>query len=139
MSKLRHCGILCFDLELTSKLFKDVFGFKEIDRGVVMGDYAQNLFNLINFHLTWIKLKDKGSSTLLELWKIKNMLPIEIRNFSHIAITVKNIDKIYNDLKERKIETLSKPIKNKDNIRLFFFIDYDKNIFEVVENRKLKD
>ena len=140
MSKLRHTGILVHDLDMAVKLYTDVFGFKIEKKGVIMGDFAEELFNLSNFHLTYVKLKSKGCSTRLELWKIKNFLPHNNPGgFSHIALTVKNLDEIYKQLQERKLEFFSPPIKAKDsNVRLCFCKDYDNNILELVEDKRIK-
>jgi catechol 2,3-dioxygenase-like lactoylglutathione lyase family enzyme len=139
MSKLRHCGLLVHDLEMAIKLYTDVFGFKVIKKGVILGEYAEQLFNISNLHLTFIKMKSKGSNTYLELWKIKDFIPPAYKGFSHIALTVKDLDKIYEQLKERKLEFFSPPMKAKDsNVRLCFCRDYDSNIIELVEDKRLK-
>ena len=105
-----------------------------------MDKYSEKLFNLTNFHLTWVKLKGQGNSTLLELWKVRNLLPIDVPNFNHIAITVKNINEVYNKVKDRKLKVFSKPIKAEDsNTILFFMKDMNNNLLEIVENKKLKD
>lgn len=139
MAKLRHCGILVHDLEISVKLYTNVFGFKEIKRGVIMGKFAEELFNLSNMHLTYVKLKSKGCGALLELWKIKDLLPEESNRTSHIAITVQDINRVYEQLKERKLHFFSKPIKARDSqVKLFFCKDYDGNVLEIVQDPRLK-
>jgi len=139
MAKLRHCGILVHDLDMSIKLYTDVFGFTVLNKGVVMGKFAEELFNLSNFHLTYVKLKSKGCTTRLELWKIKDFLPVDQQSFSHIAITVKDLNKVYKQLKERKLKFFSSPIKASDSqVRLCFCKDYDNNILELVEDKRIK-
>jgi len=136
MTKLRHVGILVHDLEMSVKLYEDVFGFVETNRGTLMGEFSEKLFNLSNFQLTYVKLKAKGCKTLLELWKIKDFLPDWPRGYSHIALTVTNLDEIYKKMRERKIEFFSPPMKAKDsNVRLCFCRDYDGNILELCEDK----
>ena len=139
MSKLRHVGILVHDLKLSTLLYKDVFGFEVINEGKVQGKYAEELFNATNFELSYIKLKSKGCNVRLELWKIKNFLPNDAKGFSHIALTVPDIDRVYFQLKERKIKFFSPPIKSPDSaVRLFFCKDYDGNLLEIVEDKNIK-
>ena len=139
MAKLRHVGVLVHDLDMSVRLYTDVFGFKVMNKGVVMGKFAEELFNLSNFHLTYVKLKSKGCSTRLELWKIKDFLPAEEKGFSHIALTVKDLNKVYEQLKERKLKFFSPPIKARDSqVRLCFCKDYDGNILELVEDKRIK-
>jgi len=137
MVKLRHCGILVHNLELSVKLYTNIFGFEEINRGVVEGKFAEELFNLSPFSVTYVKLKAKGSNVRLELWKIKDFLPVDNSGLSHIALTVDNLDEIYKQLMERKLKFFSPPIKAKDSrVRLCFCRDYDGNILELVEEPK---
>jgi catechol 2,3-dioxygenase-like lactoylglutathione lyase family enzyme len=139
MAKLRHVGILVHDLDMSIKLYTDVFGFKVLNKGIIMGKYAEELFNISNLHLTYVKLKSKGCSTRLELWKIKDFLPPQNTSFSHISFTVKDLNNIYEQLKERKLAFFSPPIKARDSqVRLCFCRDYDNNILELVEDKRIK-
>jgi len=139
MAKLRHAGILVYNLELSVKLYTDVLGFKEVKRGEVGGKIGEKLFNSQSFNLTYVKLKAPGSNVMLELWKIKDLVPNSAVGLSHIALTVDNLDKIYEQLKERKLEFFSPPIKAEDSrVRLCFCKDYDGNIIELVEEHKPK-
>ena len=84
-------------------------------------------------------MKSKGCSTFLESWKIKDFLPSTVERFSHIALTVDDLDKTYDDLIERKLEFFSPPVNAKDSkVRLCFCKDYDGNILELVEEPKKK-
>ena len=139
MAKLRHCGILVYNLDLSTKLYCDVFGFTVLKKGVVSGDFSEQLFNLKNFHLTYVKLKSKGCNTKLELWKIKDFAPNWSNSYSHIALTVKDLDKTYEALRERKLTLFSLPMQAHDSeVRLFFARDYDQNILEIVEDKPMK-
>ena len=137
MTKIRHAGILVHDLDMSIKLYCNVFGFKVVRKGVLMGKNAEELFNLTNMHLTHVKLKAKGCSTYLELWKIKDFLPPTEDKFSHISLTVDDLDDVYEQLKERKLVFFSPPVEAKDsNVRLCFCQDYDGNMLEIVEEDK---
>lgn len=145
---IRHVGIVIKDIKKALHFYCDILGFKVIKQEKLSGEITNKLFSWIYFDfeacyipLTYIKLVVKRSfysyylDDILELYyfhdkDFKNFYSIS--GFNHIALTVDNIDELYNKLQKEKIECYSEPIK-RDNVRLFFARDPFGNLLEFCE------
>lgn len=133
IKNIRHFGITTNNLEFSLFFYKKLLGFEEIKRETLEGSYPENLLNTKGIKLTYVKLKLKGTKTLLELWYF-NGLNFREKKTSHLSLTVSNLDELVEKLKSNNIDFLSPPILNeKDGVRLCFCTDYDGNILELVE------
>jgi catechol 2,3-dioxygenase-like lactoylglutathione lyase family enzyme len=131
--KLRHVGIITNDLANARYFYIDLLGFQEVTSKKEKNDeILQKVIGFKPYDIEWIKLKC-DSKTLLELIKFNNPNFKPNSGMQHIAITVNNIQKIYETLKKADIKFSSEPLK-KDNVKLVFCRDFDGNLIEIVED-----
>ena len=134
--KLRHIGIIVFDIERAIRFYTKIFGMELVKKEILEGDYVETLFNWKDTKLTYAKLKSKGSKVLLELWHFWKPVSTDF-HLSHLAFTVDNIDEIYNKLKEDKISFLSPPIMSPDKkVKVCFCRDKEGTLLEIVQELK---
>jgi len=127
--ELRHIGISVRNLKKALTFYVDLLGFIIIEQEILKGKYINQLlgYNILKYVKLMIDKKN-----ILELYEEKRF-PNGVRN-NHIAFTVKDIEEIYNKLKDR-IYFLSEPIIDKDRKhKLVFCQDFDDNLIELVEN-----
>ena len=72
---IRHTGIVVNDLDLMSKFYLSL-GFVENNRAVEVGNFIDQVVNIPNVKIEWIKLKSPDGS-LLELLKYHSH-PVEL-------------------------------------------------------------
>lgn len=115
MSIIRHTGLVTNNLKKSLVFWTKYLKFKihkEMDED---GDLINQIMLYNNVRLKTIKLKDKKNN-LLELLYFKNKPKIKINKikpysngFTHISITVKNLNSLYKNLIRKKIKFNSKP------------------------------
>jgi len=115
MSIIRHTGLVTNNLKKSLVFWTKYLEFKihkEMDED---GDLINQIMLYKNVRLKTIKLKDKENN-LLELLYFKNKPKIKINKikpysngFTHISITVKNLNSLYKSLIRNKIKFNSKP------------------------------
>lgn len=140
MIKLRHIGIVVRDLEKSISFYKDMFDLELINKMVEEGEYIEQLVGIKNASIYWAKLKAMDG-TVIELLEYKNSEVQEKNNYpanrlgcSHIAITVKDIEVIYNKLLEYDCKCEYKPIFSPDKkVKVMYAHDIDGTILEIVE------
>ena len=99
----------------------------------------KNILNLKNCDLTTVKLGYK-KKIFLELLYFKNLkqkkreTKIFSSGLTHFSITIENLDKVYDNLKKKNINFLSKPALSHDRKVKLVFCKSPENIFiELVE------
>jgi len=136
VTKIRHVGVVTNNLDQALHFYKKLLGFKEVKRETLRGNYVENLFNVKGIELTYVKLKLRGTRTLLEIWYFPQIKMRGQKN-SHIALTVENLDYMIKKLKEEYIEFLSPPLENKKGkVKVCFCTDFDGNLVELVEEKE---
>jgi len=115
MSIIRHTGLVTNNLKKSLVFWTKYLKFKihkEMDED---GDLINQIMLYKNVRLKTIKLKDKKNN-LLELLYFKNKPKIKINKikpysngFTHISITVKNLNSLHKSLIRKKIKFNSKP------------------------------
>lgn len=115
MSIIRHTGLVTNNLKSSLVFWTKYLKFKihkEMDED---GDLINQIMLYKNVKLKTIKLKDKKNN-LLELLYFKNKPKIKINKikpysngFTHISITVKNLNFLYESLVRKKVKFNSKP------------------------------
>ena len=107
ITNIRHTGIIVHNLEKTMKFFIDVLGFKL--KMNEHGSYIDNMLGLEKVKVTTAKLKAPDGS-LIELLKFKNYKDkkkwsgkIYSTGLTHMAFSVKNLDKSYKILSKKGV------------------------------------
>jgi catechol 2,3-dioxygenase-like lactoylglutathione lyase family enzyme len=133
--KLRHVCLIVNDLANARYFYKDLLGFEEVSSKKEYGnEVLEKVTGIKPYNIEWIKLKGDGK-TLLELIKFDKPLYMQSIGMYHIALTVNNIQKVYETLIKANVKFVSEPLK-KDGVKLCFCRDYDSNLIEIVEEIK---
>ena len=140
MLKLRHIGIVVRDLKKSVAFYEDLFELTLFKEMVEEGEYVQKLVGLENASIHWAKLEAKDG-TLIELLEYKNSEFTQKDNYvanrlgcSHIAISVADIDIIYEKLQTYNCKCNSKPLQSPDGkVKVMYAHDIDGTILEIVE------
>ncbi len=140
MKAIRHTGIVITNLKKAMNFYRGLLGFKLIKRRQERGEFIDKILGLKNARVTTVKMAaDDGN--LIELV----YYPSHLRSFgrknkiyslglSHIAFTVKNIDREYKRLSEAGVKFNSVPQISPDGYaKVVFFRDPEGNFIELVE------
>lgn len=116
MIKIRHTGIVTKNLDKSLRFWQKLIGFKQVSSQIETGDLIDSVLGYKNVKVRTIKLKDKNKNLIELLYfhnapKIFNKKKIETYTpgYTHISITVKNIQVIYKKLKRYKVSFNSEP------------------------------
>ena len=102
VQSFRHAGIVVSNIKKTSDIFKNYLGLKLLMKEkIVKGKYISNLVGINNakIKITIFISIDNIKYELLEYFNKKNsnkLLQSNNIGLSHLSLTVKNIDKLYN-------------------------------------------
>ena len=143
MIKIRHTGLVTNDLKKSLKFWTKYLKFKikkEMDEG---GDLIDKIMLYQNVKVKTHKLVD-NNNMLLELLYFKNSPKIKnnkikpyTNGFTHISVTVKNLNNLYKFLKKNKIKFNSKPQVSIDGNVLMTYCRTPEGAFlELVEELK---
>ena len=143
MIKLRHIGIVVRDLEKSIKFYEDVLELVVANEMLEDGKYVEDLVGIKDASIKWAKLKAKDG-TIIELLEYQNSEIKDKDNYaanrlgcSHIAISVENIDNIYEKLQAYNCKCNSKPLFSPDGkVKVMYCHDIDGTILEIVEELK---
>ena len=137
---MRHLGIVVKDLQKSLEFYQDVLGFDIIKQDNEIGEHLDKMLALDNVKVKTIKMGIKDRSTLIELLEYSsptpNMIKKKIYDFgvSHFALTVKNLEQIILDFKNKGIKFNSEPIKSPDGkAKVVICFDPDGTPIELVE------
>jgi len=143
-TEIRHVGIVVDDLEKCIEFWKQFFGFEIIIDQIEPSPYIDELLNLNIKKLRTVKLKNQGNA-LIELLKFQD---IETRDnwsgritstgLTHIALTVNNLEELFNKLTNEGFLSYSKILVPPSKKVKVVFIEGPENlILELVEEIKL--
>ena len=145
LKNIRHIGIV------TNNIKKSLFFYQKIFKLKIFKSITEDHFSLAKVmgfdrvKIKTIKLKSKKNNTMVELlyWKIpksnkkQNFKNLNDLGLTHFAITVNNLDKTYQLLKENNIKVLSKPHFGARKKVKYVFCKSPENVFiEIVEEIK---
>ena len=108
MIKIRHTGIVTYNLKKSLYFWSKCLNFKVFKVMNEKGELIDSIMQLKKIKLKTVKLKDDNNN-LLEIIYFKNLkskdkkktLPYT-QGYTHISVTVKNINKIYEKLKKKR-------------------------------------
>jgi len=127
--EIRHVGISVTDEKKALFFYRDLLGFKVIEKTTEEPNYIKQVLKITN--LVTIKLKDENDN-ILELYLMPR--DKEKGRWNHIALTVTNLKDLYLKLITENIKFVSEPKTNPDKtVNICFCKDYDSNLLELVE------
>ena len=140
ITNIRHTGITVQNLKKSTNFFINVLGFKLKKKMNEHGTYIDNMLNLNKVKVTTVKLKAPDGS-LIELLKFKNYKDkkkwsgkIYSTGLTHMAFSVKNLDKSYKILKKKGVIFNAPPQLSPDGFAKVTFCKGPENFFiELVE------
>jgi len=145
ISGIRHTGITVQNLNKSINFFTKYLGFKIKKKMNESGKYIDSMLMLKKVLVTTVKLEAKNG-TMVELLKFKNYKNKKERNWNrkiystgitHIALTVKNLDKTYIFLKRKKIKFNAPPQDSPDGYAKVTFCRGPENLWvELTEVKK---
>lgn len=141
MENIRHVGIYVDDLEYMKRFYCDNFGFVEKVHEVEEGMYIDTILGVKNASIELYKL-EAPQGGMLELLKyiqdeqsaVEYSQAVWEKGNSHIAITVYDVEKYYEQLCAQSVSFISKPcISPNGKAKVCFCQDPEGNYLELVE------
>lgn len=136
---LRHIGIVVNNLNENINFFRKYFKFKILNNQLEQGQTISTLLNIKNLKVRTVKMigLDGNKIELLKFYNNKKKLSnkkIYSTGITHFAVSVKNVDMVYKELKKNNYKTISEPKLSDDGKVKLFFCKTKENIFiEIVE------
>ena len=138
---LRHVGIVVSNMEDAVIIYRDYLGCQVVGYYPdLSGDYQDKLVGIHNvkMNVTIVRTLDNNRIELLEYINIKGKKrnPVLSNDIgaSHFAISVHDIDKLYNKRKNYDVKFISEPLKSPDGfVKVAYAILMKECIIELVE------
>jgi len=142
MINMRHTGIVVSDIDKSLYFYRDLLGFQIKKDKVESGKYIDIFLGLKNATVQTVKmsLNDTGMIELLH-YKTHEETPRETKinqiGCTHIAVTVKDLDNVYDSFIKEGIEFINLPHLSADGLaKVAFCKDPDGFFIELVEEMK---
>ena len=140
MIRIRHTGLVTKNLKKSLFFWNKVLNFKIKKREIESGALIDMIMEYKSAKVETVKLSDT-SGMLLELLyfintpiKKKSRIKPYSNGFTHISLTVKDINKTYKKLRKLKIKFNSKPSKSSDgNVLMTYCKTPEGAYLELVE------
>ena len=141
MENIRHFGLVVSNLEKALVFYRDLLGLCVQGKTDENGDFISKILFSENVKLKTVKLSANDNSTRLELLEFDNPSINSTRKtslfepgFTHISLTVKNLDELCVRLKNSNIEFNSQPtISPNGSLKVVFCKDFEGNYLELIE------
>lgn len=141
MENIRHFGLVVSNIEKALEFYQDLLGLCVQGKTDENGEFISKVLSFQNIKVKTVKLSADDNSTRLELLEFENpkinqnkKISLFEPGFTHIALTVKNLDKMYLRLKNARIEFNSPPtISPNGTLKVVFCKDFDGNYLELIE------
>ena len=142
IKNIRHIGLTVNNEKKILNFFIKNLGFKKFKYAKEYKHFMNRIHNLKNVDLKTYKLKSKNNE-IVELLKFKNFNnkknwkgKIYSTGLTHIAMTVKDLDKTYRTLKRKGVKFKSLPQNSPDGYAKVAFCSGPENLMlELVELR----
>jgi catechol 2,3-dioxygenase-like lactoylglutathione lyase family enzyme len=134
----RHIGIVVNDLEKMIWFYRDFLKMEITYDKTEKGVFLNHILNSKKLSPRIVKLS-VNNKTIVELLffdrgkktKKKTLLN---NGYTHFAITVENVDSLYQNFIENNLSIINKPaISQENNVKVFFGCDPENNLIEFVE------
>ncbi len=138
----RHTGLVVRDLERSLGFYRDLLGLAVWKQAVETGSYIERVVGVPGVTLAWVKLKAPDGSILELLQYLShpdptvspNPQPANRLGCSHVALTVTNLDQIYQNFNQHGVICKSPPQRSPDGaVKVLYCHDPDGIIVELVE------
>lgn len=135
---IRHFGIVVKDLEDSLFFYENLLGFKVFKKMKESGPEISTFLGINNVEVTTVKMKNQFNQMieLLSYTKQTNNNDIVINQLgpTHVALSVSNLDDLYQNFKNQNIEFISSPIITNDKFAKVAFCKAPEGTFiELVE------
>jgi len=144
-SSIRHVGFVVKDIDVSLKFYADILGLEIYRRFTEEGEFIDSLTGINNARVEWVKLIiPKGG--LIELLQYhshpdpdKSTEPgrsaANRLGCSHVALTVNDLSKLYQDIKSNGYLCKSEPlIAPGGKAKILYCLDPDGAILELIED-----
>jgi catechol 2,3-dioxygenase-like lactoylglutathione lyase family enzyme len=135
----RHCGLVVDDVEKSIVFYTQMLGFQVEKDNLETGKFIDLICGLKNTIVRTVKMS-LNETMVLELLQFQShpsgdyRREITNRGFTHIALTVDNLDEVYNRLQVDGLEFHCLPQISPDgNAKVTFCRDPEGNLLELVE------
>jgi catechol 2,3-dioxygenase-like lactoylglutathione lyase family enzyme len=139
IKEIRHMGIVVDDLKKSLWFYKEKMGFKVFKHMDESGHFIDKILGIRNIMVTTVKMT-LGNGQMIELLNFsshkKNILQRSINDVgpTHLAFTVDNIDKFYDDFLHDGVEFISTPKVSEDgSVKVVFCKAPEGTYIELVE------
>lgn len=141
MKNIRHVGLVVSDIKKALEFYRDLLGLKIQGTTDEKGDFINQMFAKENIELKTIKLSADDNATRIELLEFSNPKSnqnkkIELINsgFTHIALTVNNLDEMYLRLRKADVKFNCQPkLSPNGKLKIAFCRDFEGNYLELTE------
>lgn len=139
---LRHSGVVVSDLEKSLWFYRDLLGFKVTIRADESGTFIEQILGLKNLTVTTVKMTPPDGLGLLELLcfhppytaPLTATKSVNTNGWTHIALTVKNLDVLHGELCKVGINFISPPaLSPNGKVKVAFCRDPEGNFLELVQ------
>lgn len=141
IKKIDHINISVTNLEEATKFFTDLLDFKIIHEGVLEGKWIDEVVDIKNVKAKFVVLSIPNTETNLELIEYSNPIgekdpKIDRANqlgFRHMAFSVKGIESIVKNLKDKGVKIFSEIQIYNNKKKLCYFLGPEDIILELAE------
>jgi catechol 2,3-dioxygenase-like lactoylglutathione lyase family enzyme len=137
ITQIRHAGLTVQNLEECLAFFVDMLGFKVMKQMDESGDYIDAMHDLKDVKVTTVKIKAPDGN-LIELLKFNSHKiekddkwdgKIYSTGLTHLAFTVKDLDKTYDDLSKKGVYFNAPPQHSPDGYAKVTFCRGPEGLF----------
>jgi len=141
LKNIRHIGLVVSDIGKALEFYRDLLGLKIQSTSYEKGDFINQMFAKENIELKTIKLSADDNATRIELLEFSGpksnqneKIRLSNSGFTHIALTVNNLDEMYLRLKKANVQ-FNCPLKLSPNgkLKVTFCRDFEGNYLELIE------
>lgn len=139
IKNLRHTGIVVSDLDKSIEFYTHDLGFKISKRMDESGHFINKILGLENLIVTTVKMT-LDNNQMIELLDFTTHKKIALKRHvndigpTHLAFTVENIETVYKNFLNKKINFISKPYVSPDGYaKVAFCIAPEGTYIELVE------
>jgi catechol 2,3-dioxygenase-like lactoylglutathione lyase family enzyme len=135
---LRHVGVVTLNLEKSMNFYSRFFGFSVVNDQLEKGPFIKKILSDEQIEVRTVKMKNQDFMieflSFTETDTLKNK-SIKSLGCTHIALTIKDIDNLYQELSLVGVNFLSKPELSEDKkAKVCFMKDPNNEFFvELVE------